>query len=127
MNLTRQISGRGLCIGTDDFHTGNGLIAAARTAFESLTSVTLNEPFRGTYVPLEFYGRDARVQSLMLEIRKDTYGFGAVASAEFENKARALDEFVRELNEVQPVVTTCVATGNEMQQAPTITREQKNL
>jgi predicted N-formylglutamate amidohydrolase len=84
----------GLCIGTDDFHTGTGLIAAARTAFENFTSVALNEPFSGTYVPLEFYGRDARVQSLMLEIRKDTYGFGVKESAAFELTVQALIRFL---------------------------------
>ena len=102
----------GLCIGTNNFHTGTCLIAAARTAFESFTSVALNEPFSGTYVPLEFYGRDARVQSLMLEIRKDTCGFGDPESAEFENTARALAGFVRELNEVLPADTSYVATEN---------------
>lgn len=88
----------GLCIGTDDLHTGTGLIAAARTAFECFTSVALNEPFSGTYVPLEFYGRDARVQSLMLEIRKDTYGFGVEESAAFELTVQALIWLVGELN-----------------------------
>ena len=102
----------GLCIGTDDFHTGTGLITAARTAFESLTSVALNEPFRGTYVPLEFYGDDSRVESLMLEIRKDTYGFGDAASTEFERTVGALVGFVRELNEVLPADTSYVATEN---------------
>jgi N-formylglutamate deformylase len=88
----------GLCLGTDDFHTGNGLIAAARTAFESFTSVALNEPFSGTYVPLEFYGRDSRVQSLMLEIRKDTYGFGDVASAAFTLTVQSLLGLATKLN-----------------------------
>ena len=89
----------GLCIGTDDFHTGTGLIAAARTAFENFTSVALNEPFSGTYVPLKFYGRDTRVQSLMLEIRKDTYAFGVEESAAFELTVQALIRLVGELNE----------------------------
>jgi predicted N-formylglutamate amidohydrolase len=92
----------GLCIGTDDFHTSSGLLAAVKAAFESFTSMALNEPFSGTYVPLEFFGRDARVQSLMLEIRKDTYGFGGSASNEFELTVVALVQFIRELNETLP-------------------------
>ena len=90
----------GLCIGTDAFHTSSGLLGAAKSAFESFTSLALNEPFSGTYVPLEFFGRDARVQSLMLELRKDTYGFGASATDEFEHTIGALVQFIRELNEV---------------------------
>jgi N-formylglutamate deformylase len=102
----------GLCIGTDDFHTGTGLIAAARSSFERYTSVALNEPFSGTYVPLAFYGQDSKVQSLMLEIRKDTYGFGDAASAEFERTVGALVGFVRTLNEVLPADISYVATEN---------------
>ena len=88
----------GLCIGTDDFHTNFDLIEAARTAFENFTSVGLNEPFSGTYVPLSFYRRDARVQSLMLEIRKDTYGFGVEDSAEFDITLQALTNLTTKLN-----------------------------
>jgi N-formylglutamate deformylase len=33
--------------------------------------VGTDSPFAGTYVPLSRYGTDARVASLMLEIRRD--------------------------------------------------------
>jgi N-formylglutamate deformylase len=87
----------GLCIGTDSFHTRDDFLAAARLAFGSFTSVGLNQPFSGTYVPLEFYGTDARIQSLMLEIRKDTYGFGVEVSGAFEQTVQALVRLVGEL------------------------------
>ena len=62
-----------VCLGADDRHTPAGLLDAAREAFAALGSVALNQPFRGTYVPLRHYGRDDRVASIMLELRRDAY------------------------------------------------------
>ena len=62
-----------ICLGADDRHTPAGLVEAAREAFASLGSVAINQPFRGTYVPLRHYGRDDRVNSIMLELRRDAY------------------------------------------------------
>jgi N-formylglutamate amidohydrolase len=62
-----------VCLGTDSFHTPPALTAAARAAFAACGETGLDSPFSGTYVPLEFYGTDARVGALMVEIRRDTY------------------------------------------------------
>ncbi|MFJ4520675.1 N-formylglutamate amidohydrolase [Streptomyces sp. NPDC088810] len=62
-----------VCLGTDAFHTSPELTEAARTAFACCGGTGLNSPFAGTYVPLDFYGTDARVGALMVEIRRDTY------------------------------------------------------
>lgn len=59
-----------VCLGTDPFHTPPELRAAAREVFGD---VGLDTPFSGTYVPLEYYGREPRVSALMVEIRRDTY------------------------------------------------------
>jgi N-formylglutamate amidohydrolase len=61
-----------LCIGVDPFHTSEYLVNAVRAWFAGFETV-VNEPFRGTYVPTKQYGVDARVQSVMLEIRRDLY------------------------------------------------------
>ncbi|MET8975692.1 N-formylglutamate amidohydrolase [Streptomyces sp. NPDC004539] len=61
-----------VCLGTDPFHTPPGLLAAARDAFSGF-EVGLDSPFGGTYVPLEYYGSDARVSALMIEVRRDVY------------------------------------------------------
>ncbi len=87
-----------VCLGVDDFHTNQELLVGARNAFEALGSVAVNAPFKGTYVPLEFYGKDSRVQSIMLEIRKDTYGFGVRESAAYQKTVRAISRFVDELS-----------------------------
>jgi N-formylglutamate deformylase len=62
-----------VCLGTDGFHTPPELAAAARTAFAEIGVTGLDSPFAGTYVPLEYYGKDPRVSALMVEIRRDTY------------------------------------------------------
>ena len=86
-----------VCLGVDDFHTHQELIVEARKTFEALGSVALNAPFKGTYVPLEFYGTDSRVQSIMLEIRKDTYGFGNPESAAYQSTLVAITQLIRAL------------------------------
>ena len=72
--LPYELHGEGprppVCLGTDSFHTPPELLTAAREAFGD---VGLDSPFGGTYVPLEFYGREPRVSALMVEIRRDTY------------------------------------------------------
>lgn len=61
-----------ICLGVDDVHTPSELLKHARVAFADF-EVAVNTPFAGTYVPLDFYGSDRRVSSLMIEIRRDTY------------------------------------------------------
>ncbi|MFZ3554805.1 N-formylglutamate amidohydrolase [Streptomyces sp. BH055] len=62
-----------VCLGTDPFHTPDTLLAAAREAFAAYGETAENTPFAGTYVPLTYYGKDARVTALMLELRRDHY------------------------------------------------------
>ena len=59
-----------ICLGVDEFHTPSELLDAARGAFSDF-DIAINTPFAGTYVPLKFYGSDARVHGLMIEVRRD--------------------------------------------------------
>lgn len=61
------------CIGTDEGHTPAELADAVSAAFRDLGDTLVNEPFTGTYVPLRFHDKDVRVQSVMVELRRDTY------------------------------------------------------
>jgi N-formylglutamate amidohydrolase len=61
-----------LCVGFDPFHASDHLLAAVAESFAHLDTSS-NAPFAGAYVPLKHYQRDARVSSVMLEIRRDTY------------------------------------------------------
>ncbi|MGW0130398.1 N-formylglutamate amidohydrolase [Streptomyces sp. NPDC003299] len=62
-----------VCLGTDAVHTPPALLKAACEAFAVCGETGLDSPFSGTYVPLDFYGREPRVAALMVEIRRDTY------------------------------------------------------
>ncbi|MCT4351622.1 N-formylglutamate amidohydrolase [Streptomyces sp. Je 1-79] len=75
--LPYELHGEGprppICLGTDPFHTPPALVEAARKAFAPFGGIGTDSPFAGTYVPLDHYGRDARVTALMIEIRRDVY------------------------------------------------------
>ena len=62
------------CLGTDSFHTPQELIQTVVSFLESSNySVLVDVPYRGTLVPLEFYQREPRVVSIMVEARRDLY------------------------------------------------------
>ena len=61
-----------LCVGSDPFHASEVLLGMVAESFPELESCA-NKPFAGAYVPLKHYHRDARVSSVMLEIRRDVY------------------------------------------------------
>lgn len=61
-----------LCIGYDDYHADRELIARIEEAFED-REIAHNRPYAGALVPLEYYGKDPRVRSVMIEINKRLY------------------------------------------------------
>jgi N-formylglutamate amidohydrolase len=62
-----------ICIGTDPFHTPEWLTDAAKSAFSIIGENYLNQPYSGTYVPLDFYEKEAKITSIMMETRADTF------------------------------------------------------
>ena len=63
-----------ICIGTDNFHTSEELKSSLSELFEkSNFTVKYNAPFKGSIVPLKFYNKEIRVQSIMIEVRRDLY------------------------------------------------------
>jgi N-formylglutamate amidohydrolase len=70
-----------VCIGTDDFHTPGWLVDLVSGACDLHGfDWELDVPFAGTYTPLWAYGKDERVRSVMLEVRRDLYLDEATAS-----------------------------------------------
>lgn len=62
-----------ICLGTDSFHTPIWLAQLAKDCFSTVGEVIENQPYAGTYVPLDFYEEDDRVLSVMLECRADQF------------------------------------------------------
>jgi N-formylglutamate amidohydrolase len=92
--LYKESARPALCLGVDDFHTSEALVSLAIGEMSGLGDIDINTPFVGTYVPLEFYGTEPRVQSIMLELRRDTFLTGGVPGASFEKTALAISKFI---------------------------------
>jgi N-formylglutamate amidohydrolase len=92
--LYKESARPAVCLGVDDFHTSEALVALATREMSGLGEIDINTPFVGTYVPLEFYGRDATVQSIMLELRRDTFLTAGAPGPGFEKTALAIAKFI---------------------------------
>jgi N-formylglutamate deformylase len=63
-----------ICLGTDNQHTDLSITKYLMDFFRQAgLEVGINTPFSGTIVPTSRYGRDHRVQSIMIEVRRDLY------------------------------------------------------
>ena len=61
-------------IGTDRQHTPERLASALEKAFKAAGwRVQRDQPYAGTFVPSGYYGRDQRVRSVMIEVRRGLY------------------------------------------------------
>ncbi len=84
-----------VCIGTDSFHTPQTLIDLAQSKFEIFGETVLDQPYAGTYVPLDFYGVEPRVHSIMLENRADLLVDGDLnPGPNFDQYSKVLAEFI---------------------------------
>jgi N-formylglutamate deformylase len=63
-----------ICIGTDEYHTSKELAGWLVNSFRRPgRRVSLNSPFSGSLVPQLWYHLDKRVESVMIEVCRDTY------------------------------------------------------
>jgi len=63
-----------ICIGTNEYHTLVWLVDLAVKYFTSKgLEVKLNRPFAGSFVPSDFYRKDRRVASIMVEVNRVLY------------------------------------------------------
>ncbi len=62
------------CIGTTAFHTSEGLVNAIKSNLEMVGhSVSIDNPYSGTIVPLLYLSNEPRVQSIMIEVNRHLY------------------------------------------------------
>ena len=91
------------CIGTDSFHTPNELGQMVQLSLKKIGyNVRINQPYRGTLVPMEFYRKDSRVMSIMIEINRSLYAnekTGIKRSA-FESIKKEMEIILRSLHEI---------------------------
>lgn len=63
-----------ICLGIDDFHTNKEITNYFKKAFKDKDyEVKINSPFKGAIVPLKFYKKENKVQSIMIEINRSIY------------------------------------------------------
>jgi N-formylglutamate amidohydrolase len=61
-------------IGTDDYHTPQKWIDASISFFKAKGfTLGVDQPYSGTMVPMQFYKKNKKVQSIMLEINRGLY------------------------------------------------------
>jgi N-formylglutamate amidohydrolase len=101
---TNQVTDRpDVCIGTDGFHTPEPLARALERALaRGGFRVALDAPFAGALVPLRYWQKDARVTSVMIEVRRGLYCDEATGKRahEFDAVREALRRGVTEAIEV---------------------------
>lgn len=63
-----------ICLGTDSFHTPKELIELMKDFFTDRGySLAVDDPFVGCLIPMKFYGKDKRVQGIMIELNRKLY------------------------------------------------------
>ena len=73
-DMDQSIPRSQFCIGTDSFHTPSELSQMIELSFKKMGyDVRINQPYKGTLVPMEFYRKDSRVTSIMIEINRSLY------------------------------------------------------
>lgn len=87
-------------LGTDRFHTSDALLQIAEEFFsERNLTVGINSPYSGSIVPLDYYQKDKRVQSLMLEVNRRLYLLSNtnIKSPNYNDVKAVVKDFIRRI------------------------------
>lgn len=88
-----------ICLGTDDFHTPEWLVAGYEASFRRAgLTVARNRPFAGALVPSSHFRRDRRVAALMIEVNRKLYmdEESGARAPQFEGLALCLRRIIEE-------------------------------
>jgi N-formylglutamate amidohydrolase len=90
------------CFGTSGIHTPSWLVdAGMRFASSQGWSFGIDRPYAGSIVPMQHYGKDPRVLSIMVEVNRKRYmkveGNHAVKTTGFDETSRFLRGLISEL------------------------------
>jgi N-formylglutamate amidohydrolase len=73
-DLIKDANRPDICIGVDDYHTTIDLVEQTVNHFENAGfTVEVNNPYKGTIIPLDYYQSDSRVQGIMIEVNRKLY------------------------------------------------------
>lgn len=89
-----------ICLGYDPFHIDCSILQLTETFFtRKQLAVARNYPFAGSLVPMEYYRKDERVQSLMIELNRALYLDETTAqrSESFQDVRNMIREYFIEL------------------------------
>ncbi len=95
-----------ICIGTDSFHTPPAITELLKDFFENKGySVSIDDPFAGALVPMEFYNKNKNVMSVMYEIRRDLY-MDEITGQKNENFLNIQKDITDSMRELETLIAT---------------------
>lgn len=84
-------------IGTDKYHTSKKLRDFSVRYFKNeVLSAAVNTPYSGTIVPMEYFGKDDRVQPIMIEVNRKQYLKGGtnIKADSYDEVKTTIQEFL---------------------------------
>jgi N-formylglutamate amidohydrolase len=74
MDRNKTIPRPDICLGSDSYHTSETLLKVLKEkCAKNSWTVKVNQPYSGTMIPLRYYQKDTRVQSIMIEVNRGLY------------------------------------------------------
>jgi N-formylglutamate amidohydrolase len=92
------------CIGTDSFHTPEALSQTTVLSLKKMGySVQMNQPYKGTLVPMALHGKDGRVASIMIEINRSLYmdEMTGAKTSKFDSTKKQIQTLLRSIKQFQ--------------------------